>query len=71
MNLQKHKEILSVSSHLGHTGNYEIRKYRNSGGYVLIDILGDEICLEGIILSDHEANSVSTNEWHCIKVSKN
>jgi hypothetical protein len=46
MNLRHHNEILSVSSHLGHTGNYEIRKYRNSGGYVLIDILGDFVIIE-------------------------
>jgi hypothetical protein len=46
MNLEKHKEIISVSSHLGHTGNYEIRKYRDGGGYVLIDILGDFVIIE-------------------------
>lgn len=46
MNLQKHKEILSVSSHLGRTGNYEVRKYRDSGGYVLIDTLGDFVIIE-------------------------
>tara|TARA_B100000678_G_scaffold188784_1_gene157892 strand:+ start:66 stop:278 length:213 start_codon:yes stop_codon:yes gene_type:complete len=46
MNLKKHEEILSVSSPLGRTGNYEVRKYRDSGGYVLIDILGDFVVIE-------------------------
>tara|TARA_B100000959_G_scaffold189275_1_gene198004 strand:+ start:2911 stop:3117 length:207 start_codon:yes stop_codon:yes gene_type:complete len=46
MNLRKHMEILDVSDHLGHTGDYEIRKYREGGGYVLLDVLGDFVIIE-------------------------
>lgn len=46
MNLKKHMEILDVSNHLGHSGNYEVRKYCNGGGYVILDALGDFVIIE-------------------------
>jgi hypothetical protein len=39
-------EILDVSDHLGHTGDYEIRKMRMGASYVLLDVLGDFVIIE-------------------------
>lgn len=53
MNLVKFKEILDVSTHVDAVGDYEIRRYKNSGGYIIIDALGDfvvltEECIDGV-----------------------
>jgi hypothetical protein len=53
MNLNKFREIIDVSTYVGAIGDYEIRRYKNNGGYVIIDALGDfivltEDCVDGI-----------------------
>ena len=45
MNIDKFKEILNCSTHINAIGDYEIRRYHDSGGYVIIDALGDFIIL--------------------------
>ena len=45
MNLNKFREIIDVSIHVDVIGDYEIRRYKNNGGYVIIDALGDFIVL--------------------------
>ena len=60
MNLDKFREIIDVSTHVDVIGDYEIRRYKNSGGYIIIDALGDfvvltEDCVDricGIIFGD-------------------
>jgi len=60
MNLNKFKEIVDVSTHVDVIGDYEIRRYKSGGGYIIIDTLGDfivittesieEVC--GVIFND-------------------
>ena len=45
MNIDRFKELLDVSIHINVIGDYEIRRYKNGGGYVIIDALGDFIIL--------------------------
>ena len=45
MNIEKFREILDVSTHVDVIGDYEVRRYHDSGGYVIIDALGDFIIL--------------------------
>ena len=60
MNTKKFKEILEQSTHIDSVADYEIRRYTNSGGYVIIDTLGDFVILDednvtdvcGIIFED-------------------
>tara|TARA_B100000586_G_scaffold221594_1_gene168683 strand:- start:216 stop:428 length:213 start_codon:yes stop_codon:yes gene_type:complete len=60
MNLDKFKEIIDVSTHVDVIGDYEIRRYKSGGGYIIIDALGDFIVLTtesveevcGVIFSD-------------------
>jgi|TARA_Y100001949_G_scaffold80177_1_gene67796 hypothetical protein len=70
MNIGKFKELLDVSIHINVVGDYEIRRYRDGGGYVIIDALGDfiiltEDCVDGVcgaIFGDLvETNVVLTN----------
>ena len=53
MNIDKFKEILNCSTHVDVTGDYEIRRYYDSGGYIIIDGLGDFI-----ILAEDEVNEI-------------
>jgi len=53
MNLDKFKEIIDVSTHVDVIEDYEIRRYKNSGGYIIIDALGDFVvltddCVQGV-----------------------
>tara|TARA_B100000959_G_scaffold215976_1_gene227479 strand:- start:1010 stop:1222 length:213 start_codon:yes stop_codon:yes gene_type:complete len=53
MNLDKFKEIIDVSTHVDVIEDYEIRRYKNNGGYIIIDALGDFVvltdnCVEGV-----------------------
>ena len=52
MNSKKFKEILEVSTHIDKSGDYEIRRYTNSGGYVIIDTLGDFVILDEYNVAD-------------------
>ena len=45
MNINKFEEILNCSTHINAIGDYEIRRYHDSGGYVIIVALGDFIIL--------------------------
>ena len=45
MNIDKFKEILNCSTHVNAIGDYEIRRYHDSGGYIIIDALGDFVIL--------------------------
>ena len=46
MNVTKFKEILNHSKHIDHHEEYEVRRYKNNGGYIIIDALGDFVILE-------------------------
>ena len=60
MNLDKFREIIDISTHVDVIGDYEVRRYKNNGGYIIIDALGDfviltEDCVDkvcGIIFGD-------------------
>ena len=60
MNLEKFKEIIDVSTHVDVIGDYEVRRYKQNGGYIIIDALGDfviitEDCIDkvcGVIFGD-------------------
>ena len=60
MNLDKFKEIIDVSTHVDVIGDYEVRRYKHNGGYIIIDALGDvviitEDCIDkvcGVIFGD-------------------
>ena len=51
MNTKKFKEILEQSTHID-SADYEIRRYTNSGGYVIIDTLGDFVILDEYNVAD-------------------
>ena len=46
MNVTKFKEILNHSKHIDHHEEYEVRRYKNNGGYIIIDALGEFVILE-------------------------
>ena len=46
MKVTKFKEILNHSKHIDHHEEYEVRRYKNNGGYIIIDALGDFVILE-------------------------
>ena len=52
MNTKKFKEILEHSTHVDSVADYEIRRYTNSGGYVIIDTLGDFVILDEYNVAD-------------------
>ena len=45
MNLDKFKEIIDVSTHVDVIGDYEVRRYKHNGGYIIIDALGDFVII--------------------------
>ena len=52
MNTKKFKEILEQSTHIDSVADYEIRRYTNSGGYVIIATLGDFVILDEYNVAD-------------------
>ena len=52
MNTKKFKEILEQSTLIDSVADYEIRRYTNSGGYVIIDTLGDFVILDEYNVAD-------------------
>jgi len=60
MNLENFREIIDVSTHVDVIGDYEVRRYKQNGGYIIIDALGDfviitEDCVDkvcGVIFGD-------------------
>jgi len=45
MNLENFREIIDVSTHVDVIGDYEVRRYKQNGGYIIIDALGDFVII--------------------------
>ena len=47
MNINKHKELISLTDNVENTGNYLVRRFKDdSGNYLIIDTYGDFIVLD-------------------------
>jgi hypothetical protein len=52
MNLSKFEELKHLTYRCQTIGNYELRKYRESDNYVLVDAIGDFIVIDNDSLVD-------------------